>query len=374
MRGEFIGVWSETWRELWQPLIDQPLGEGNECLPDDIFCELYRELSKALRKPGDESAVNLLLGDAIALREAFDAAARRSNHDLAYDVVKDAFDNSGATAVEAADQRRALLDTALMRLFGEQGGAYLDLLLLEHAQDAARVDAAWERATERIINDPRASRDAFRSVAAKDIAGERVLVGFFEGVNDVLAELESLGGDALTNSYFTLLAAFIDKFSLRYELRRPCTLCPTVPGLFASLYRRFSRLALVDQNVARRLRDASEAVQDLRLGQSEGRIANCVAKQVMLLEAVAAAGGVHGSDLSAICSAVHDWPHPAIRASLLNAYGFASDFPGIRHGTPSSGMARDVDMRDMVAMSVLLAAFAPYLNRDFDGNTLYLNL
>lgn len=22
MRGEFIGVWSETWREIWLPLVD----------------------------------------------------------------------------------------------------------------------------------------------------------------------------------------------------------------------------------------------------------------------------------------------------------------------------------------------------------------
>jgi hypothetical protein len=36
MRGEFIGVWSETWRTIWLPLID------HEGVPEDIFCELYR--------------------------------------------------------------------------------------------------------------------------------------------------------------------------------------------------------------------------------------------------------------------------------------------------------------------------------------------
>ena len=52
MRGEFIGVWSETWREIWLPLID------HEGVPEDIFCELYRELAPALkdkpvgRRPG----------------------------------------------------------------------------------------------------------------------------------------------------------------------------------------------------------------------------------------------------------------------------------------------------------------------------------
>ncbi len=46
MRGEFIGVWSETWREIWTPLID------HEGVPEDIFCELYRELAGNPKKPG----------------------------------------------------------------------------------------------------------------------------------------------------------------------------------------------------------------------------------------------------------------------------------------------------------------------------------
>ena len=44
MRGEFIGVWSETWREIWLPLTDK------EDIPEDIFCELYRALAPALRE------------------------------------------------------------------------------------------------------------------------------------------------------------------------------------------------------------------------------------------------------------------------------------------------------------------------------------
>ena len=30
MRGEFIGVWAETWREIWLPFIEQPLAEDDE--------------------------------------------------------------------------------------------------------------------------------------------------------------------------------------------------------------------------------------------------------------------------------------------------------------------------------------------------------
>lgn len=278
MRGEFIGVWSETWREIWLPLIEQPLGDDGEGLPEDIFCDLYRELAKTLKTP---------------------------------------------PSVEA------LAD---------------------------------------IIDNPLQSREAFENTNAEDFAGGRELVSFFESTYDAL---EEIGGDELSNRYFNLLEAFITKFSLRYDLRRPCILCPTLPGVFANLVRSLDSLAAGDANVARRLRDFKEALQDLRLGCTESRIGNCVAKQVMLLEAVASAGGASGTDLGALCKSVSEWPHPALRSSLLNLYGFASDFPGVRHGTPSKGMTRELDMRDMVAMSILLTGFTLHLNHNLSPDAIY---
>lgn len=279
MRGELIGVWSETWREIWLPLIDQPLGEGDEGVPEDVFCELYRALAPAL-------------------------LPRPSVEDLAD-----------------------------------------------------------------IIDDPVQSREAFEATTATDLAGERALVGFFEAVHDAL---EELGGDELTNRYFNLLSGFIGKFSLRYDLRRPCIVCPTLPGIFTGLVRELDALSTTDQNIGKRLRDFKEAVQDLRLGPTEGRVSNCVMKQVMFLEAVAAASGeATGSDLAALCKALKHWPHPAVQKSLLNLYGFASDFPGVRHGTPSTGMGRDIDMRDMVAMSILLTGFTPYLESRLSADAIF---
>ena len=54
MRGEFIGVWSETWREIWElvSLVD---------CPDDLYCELYRELANALKtKPSIEELAGII--------------------------------------------------------------------------------------------------------------------------------------------------------------------------------------------------------------------------------------------------------------------------------------------------------------------------
>ena len=279
MRGEFIAVWAETWREIWLPLIKQPLAEDDEGLPEDIFCELYRALAPALsRRPSVESLAG-------------------------------------------------------------------------------------------IIGNPVQSREAFEATTASDLAGERGLVDFFEAAHDAL---EELGGDELTNGHFNLLSSFIDKFSLRYDLRRPCILYPTLPGLFASLVRDLRALTNQDPHLDALMKDFEAAVRDLRRDGSDRRIKTCIQKQVNLLEAIGgAATGVTGTTLGAICNQVGTWPHEKLKEAMKNLYGFATDYPGIRHGgTPASAL-RAVDMRDMVAMSILLTGFTPYLESRLNADAIF---
>ena len=228
MRGECIGVWSETWREIWLPLID------HEGVPEDIFCELYRALAPALKSP---------------------------------------------PSVEA------LAD---------------------------------------IIDSPVQSREAFEKAGANDVAGERALVAFLEAAHSALDEL---AGDEFSNRYFNLLAGFVDKFSLRYDLRHDC---------------------------------------------SDGRIKTCIQKQVNLLEAIGrTAPGVTGTTLDVICNQVGTWPHNKLREAMKDLYGFASDYPGIRHGGTPANARHTVDMRDLVAMSILLAGFTPYLAAQLNADSVY---
>ena len=56
---------------------------------------------------------------------------------------------------------------------------------------------------------------------------------------------------------------------------------------------------------------------------------------------------------------------------MKDLYGFASDYPGIRHGGTPANALRAVDMRDMVAMSILLAGFTPYLSSALDADIVY---
>lgn len=273
MRGEFIGVWSETWREIWLPLLDQ------EEVPEDIFCELYRELAVALK-------------------------TRLSVEDLAG-----------------------------------------------------------------IIDDPAQSREAFEKTRAEDLGGERSLVAFLEAAQPVL---DDLGGDLLSNNYFNLLAGFLDKFSLRYDLRRPCTLCPTLPGVFASLVRDLREVAAQDEHLDSLMKEFENAIRGLRTDCSDGHIKTCIQKQINLLEAIGrACPGVTQTELGGICNQLGTWPHNAIKSSLKSLYGFASDYPGIRRGGTPKNAIRAIEMRDMVALSILLAGFTPYLTDQFNADAVY---
>jgi len=279
MRGEFIAVWPETWREVWQPLIDFRIGDKGEVVPEDIFCDLYRELAKALKEP-----------------------------------------------------------------LSPEGLA-------------------------EIIDDPVLSRRKFEEAGVRDFAGECALVMFFEGSHSALEELV---GDELANYYFNLLAAFIEKFSLRYDLRRPCMLCPTLPGVFSSLIRDLRTLTSQDPNLHQLMRDYEDAVRDLRFGCTDGRIKTCIGKQFMLLEAIGALDpSVTKNTLGDMCDQVTSWPHATIKEALKKLYGFASNYPGIRHGSRATGALRAIDMRDMVAMSILLAGFTLYLERRLSAEAIY---
>jgi hypothetical protein len=255
---------------------------------------------------------------------------------------------------------------------GVPAGQFLDEQLQELAQNMRKLEEAQERKVEKTINDPRASREAFESTRAENIAGERALVDFLESVHATLEQFEHPGDDALTNRYFNLLAAFVEKFSLRYDLRRPCTLCPTLTGVFASLMSDLRTLASQDLHLDNLMKDFEESIRDLRIDCSDRRIKTSIQKQVNLLEALGRAyPGVRRQTLTAISKQLRTWPHEELRVALQSTYTFTCDYPGIRHaGTPTNAL-RAVDMRDMVAVSILLAGFAPYLAHGIDAGIVY---
>jgi len=217
-----------------------------------------------------------------------------------------------------------------------------------------------------VIDDPQQSREAFERSGGVRFASEKALVRFFEAAHGVLDDLQ---GDELANRYFGLLFDFIEKYSLGYSLRRPCALSPTLPGMFADLASALKRLTSADEHLAALYRAHEEAVRDLRFGTTEERIKTCFNKQFMLLEAIAsAADEVTAQTLGEMCNQITSWPHATIKESLKKLYGFASDYPGIRHAGNPAGRLRGIESRDLVALSILLLGYSPYLTAALETN------
>lgn len=269
MRGCFTSVWSETWNAIWLPLIQQ---EGT---PAAVFCDLYRELSRALL-----------------------------------------------------------------------------------------VSPSIEQLAD-VIDSPEQSTQAFQQTLAVHFSGEKALVRFVEDAFDVFDDID----EQLAVQYFQLLGEFIQKFNLGYALRAPCTLSPTLPGMFADLESALGRLAQTSPHLSELHKAHEESLRDLRYGATEERLKSCISRQFMLLEAVASqTDQVTANTLGGMCDQLTCWPHVTIREALKKLYGFASDYPGIRHaGNPESKL-RSIDTRDLAAVSIVLMGYAQYLTSSLETN------
>ena len=119
-------------------------------------------------------------------------------------------------------------------------------------------------------------------------------------------------------------------------------------------------------------KDFEDTIRDLRIDCSDARIRNCIQKQVILLEALGQSyPGVTENTLGAICGQVGTWPHDKVQEAIRNLYKFTNSYPGIRHaGTPATAL-RVIDMRDLVAVSILLAGFTPYLSDAIKADHVY---
>lgn len=220
-----------------------------------------------------------------------------------------------------------------------------------------------------ILGDPAASRRAFRALKPETLQGEAPLAAFLQRLHGALDEL---GGEALANAYFNRLAALIDTYNLQYELRRPCKLYPTLPGLFAGLLAQLREHSASHPSLPTLLRDFDDAFRDLHDAPSQGRIKTCLQKQMNLLEALGRSNPyVKEYALSSICDQMALWPHRKVREALKLLYGFTCDYPGIRHGGKPASVEGELGMRDMLALCILFVGFTPYLSGRIDAEALF---
>lgn len=308
MRGQLVPVWGETWKAVWAKLL------ASSKTPDELAIELFRELS-AEPEPPDEPLPP----------------------------EPNAFDVNGDLVDRAALARIAQYETALVSY--------------------ERLRAKYTEA----LNGA-GSKQALRATILgtdDELAAIRLLERSYRVVDEY-------GGDALANRFYLLVDAFLQRFSLRYDLRRPFTLHPTLPGVFASLMRDLKTVSQNDADLGPIYHDFEEALRDLTAERSERLIKTCIQKQVNLLEALGQkCPGVTTDSLGRICDELGVWPHASIRDAMKSLYKFSCNYPGIRHaGTPANRICA-IEMKDMVAVTVLLAGFAPYLSHQLDADAIY---
>ena len=308
MHGELYPVWSELIREVWIPLNEL------EGAPEDLFAELYREFANP----------------PVAPTEPKPAA--------------DAFDIVGNLA-RAED------------LAAEE--AYKEALVVFDAKRAAYDEAIAGTG----------SPDLLHRLLQETVSTELASIAVLEKIRSLIEALEV---ESLHNAYFVLMERFISKYSLRYDLRRPFSLQPTLSGIFGSLLKDLRVVALEDAHLLGLLNDFDDSLRDLKAGTSAGRIKTCLQKQFNLAEALGQkCPGVTANTLGDICGQLNVWPHVTVREALRKLYGFRSAYPGLGHAGNPVGVLREVEMRDLVAVSVLLAGFVPYLSHQVNSDLVY---
>jgi len=242
------------------------------------------------------------------------------------------------------------------------------------SDDAARsqyeeqLKTYLSRYEEAITVSPK-TRDWLREDLANLVKTEALALSTLEKIYQTVSDI---GGDDLSNAYFNIVESFLVKYSLRYDLRRPFSLHPTVPGIFSRLFFELKVLAAADADLHAAMLDFEDSVRDLRNDKSATRIKTCIAKQTNLLEAIGQRlPAVTSKTLGTICDQAGTWPHKDVKESMKSLYRFASDYPGIRHGGTASNKIREIEIRDLVSMSALLVGFTPYLTDQLDNNAVY---
>jgi hypothetical protein len=271
-----------------------------------------------------------------------------------------------------------------------------ELHLPEDLETRATYEADLERHQAKLetymdaSTDDRLARDYIHNFF-DDALSEHAIVEILE---KSFEPFDDAGGDQLSNAYFVAVQTFIEKFSLRYDVRRPSfnrrmSIYPTLPGLFTKMLRDLRLSSAQDAALAALMAAFEETIRDLHDERSPRRVKQCIAAQFNLLEAILSQHpnilaynadmenripqGRRANTLGAMCDKAGVWPHNKVREAAKAIYSFASDYPGIRHGGNPASQLREVDMRDLLSISVILTGLSPYLSPSMDPEKIYLD-
>jgi hypothetical protein len=308
MRGDLKSAWPYVWSDVWVRLYE------TKGAPVELFSELYAALMPKPRVPSAPAAPL-------------------------------EFDETGVATDPVYLEALAAYQVAL-ESYRLEKIAYSEALTAEPEQ--ARI---WLR--ESLPLTLKTESDAVRALEKA-----------FQCIDDI-------GGDDLSNRYVNLVEGFIRKYSIRYDLRRPFSLHPNLPGIFSSIWGEVRALCLTDAVLESSIKEFDDAFRDLKMGTNAGRLKTCFIKQFNMLEAIAARNpAVTQNVLSAMIGEVQTWPHATVKQSAEKIYAFRGAYPNMGHGT-GGGALREIELRDLVSVSVMLVGLLPYLSHEIDPQTVF---
>jgi len=308
MRGDLKSAWPYVWSDIWVRLYET---KGR---PVELFSELYAALMPKPRPPAAPPEPDEFDADGNAINPEYLAAQ---------------------AAYEAA-----------LETYRQEKIAYSEALTAD--PEDARV---W-------------LREGLHSTLATESDAVRALEKAFQCIDDI-------GGDDLSNRYVNLVQAFLKKYSIRYDLRRPFSLHPNLPGIFASVWSEVRSLCLTDADLEKSIQEFDDAFRDLKLGPNAGRLKSCFIKQFNMLEAITSRNPqVTAHVLSDMIGQVESWPHVTVKQAAQKIYAFRGAYPNMGHGT-GGGAHREIDLRDLVSVSLMLVGLLPYLSNDIDPQVVF---
>lgn len=247
MRGDLKSAWPYVWSDIWVRLYE------TKGAPVELFSELYAALMPKPRPPA--------------------APAEPAE-----------FDENGVATDPAYLEALASYEDAL-ETYRLEKIAYSEALTAEPEQ--ARV---W-------------LREGLPLTLKTEVDAVRALEKAFQCIDDI-------GGDDLSNRYVTLVEGFLKKYSIRYDLRRPFSLHPNLPGIFSAIWAEVRALCLKDAQLESSIQEFDDAFRDLKLGANAGRLKSCFIKQFNMLEAITARNpAVTQNVLSSMIGEIQAWPH-----------------------------------------------------------------
>ncbi|NQX14093.1 hypothetical protein HQQ80_20905 [Microbacteriaceae bacterium VKM Ac-2855] len=195
------------------------------------------------------------------------------------------------------------------------------------------------------------------SIGPEDLLDEQHIVKLVEASSQVILEN---AGKASFESYYADLSDFLRRHNSRYRLSRPFSIVLSIEGMHTIAMEELQRQIARDKHAAQSWSNLQVAIDDLQYGFDDARIKTAIGKYFNFLEALASGlEGVDASTLGAQSVQMSTWPHKAVKNAVAALYGFASDYPGIRHGSRAE-VSRQLDVRDVFSMMSTLSGLTPY--------------